>query len=268
MAVAGHERSGSPVVPPALPLREVLFVLAALALVVAAAWLSLAFRATSGHGAMEMATMMETEPRGVVHFGLLFVMWAIMMVAMMVPTAAPVVLLYAAVVRRLPSVRNAVAQTAAFVAAYMVAWAGFGLGAAALQVGLERLALLSPMMVSASPILGGALLAAAGLYQLSSLKDVCVRHCRSPIVFVTQYWRPGIAGGFRMGLRHGAYCIGCCSVLMGLLFVVGVMNLVWIAAISAFVMLEKVTGVGSVLGRRLSGLGLVAAGVLVVIVGA
>jgi predicted metal-binding membrane protein len=265
MTVAGHERSDVPVAPLALPLREVLFVLAGVGLIVATAWFYLGLHATRGHGATEMMTMMETEPRGLVHFTLLFVMWAVMMVAMMIPTAAPVILLYAAVVRRLPSIRTAVAQTAAFLAAYVVAWAGFGLGAAALQVGLEHLALLSPMMVSASPILGAVLLAAAGLYQLSPLKEVCVRHCRAPIVFVTQYWRPGITGGFRMGLRHGAYCIGCCWVLMGLLFVVGVMNLVWIAAISAFVLLEKVTGVGSVLGRRLSGLGLVAAGVLVLI---
>lgn len=245
-----------------------LFVLAALALVVATAWLYLGFRAMNGHAAMEMATMMETEPRGAVHFGLLVVMWSIMMVAMMVPTAAPVILLYAAIVRRLPSVSNAVAQIAAFIAAYVVAWAAFAVVAAALQVVLEHLALLSPMMVSASPMLGAALLAAAGVHQLSPLKDVCVRHCRAPIVFMTQYWRHGIFGAFRMGLRHGAYCIGCCWLLMGLLFVVGVMNLVWIALISVFVLLEKITGVGSPLGRRLSGLGLVATGMLLLIAAA
>ena len=210
-----------------------------------------------------MATMMETEPRGPGHFVLLLVMWAVMMIAMMVPTAAPVVLLYAAVVRRLPSVRSAIAQTACFVAAYAVAWVGFGLGAAALQVALEHLTLLSPMVVDASPILGGALLAAAGLYQASPLKETCIRHCRAPIVFVTHYWRAGIAGAFRMGLRHGAYCIGCCWILMGLLFVVGVMNLVWVAAISAFVLLEKVTALGSMPGRWVSGVGLVLAGLLV-----
>lgn len=248
-----------------LPLRDRAIVLAALGVVVTIAWLYLAQHAHDGHDTMATAAMMERRPRDVLDFMLLFVMWAVMMIAMMVPTAAPAILLYAAVVRRLSSVRNAPAHVVAFVAAYVVAWSCFGLLASALQVGLERLALLSPMMMSVSPILGASLLAAAGLYQLSPLKDVCIRHCQAPLLFITQQWRPGAAGAFAMGLRHGSYCVGCCWVLMGLLFVVGVMNLLWVAAISAFVLIEKVTVMGDVFGRRVSGLGLLAAAVLLIV---
>ena len=261
------DAADQPTAAPPLPPRARLLLLGALGVIVAISWLYLAAQARQGRDPVMVGMAMEPGPRGAAEVVLLCTMWAVMMVAMMLPTAAPAILLYAAVVRRLPSVGAAPAMVAAFVAAYVVVWTGFALGAAVLQSGLERLALLSPMMVSTSPLFGGALLVAAGLYQITPLKDLCVRRCQAPIFFITQHWRPGTGGAFRMGLRHGAYCAGCCWILMGLLFVVGVMNLLWVAAITVFVLLEKLTPVGGLTGRRLSAIGLVAAGAFVLFVG-
>jgi predicted metal-binding membrane protein len=153
-------------------------------------------------------------------------------------------------------------RSAAFVAGYFTVWAVFSGAAAALQVWLERIALLSPTLVDASPLFGGLVVAAAGVYQLTPAKDVCLRHCRTPLQFVAENWRPGSLGALRMGSWHGAYCVGCCWALMALLFVVGVMNLVWVAAIAAFVLLEKVAFAGTRTGRLVTGWGLVVAGVV------
>jgi predicted metal-binding membrane protein len=172
-------------------------------------------------------------------FGLRLLMWVVMMVAMMVPTAAPMTLIYGAVARKAAVQRNPVAPTFVFVAGYVVIWSVFSVAATAAQWELEQAALLSPMMVSNSVLLGSALLIGAGVYELTPLKHACLKHCRAPAQFLSQNWRSGMIGAFRMGLRLGTYCLGCCWVLMGLLFVGGVMNLLWIAAISAFVLLQK-----------------------------
>jgi predicted metal-binding membrane protein len=121
-------------------------------------------------------------------------------------------------------------------------------------MGLEQAALLSPMMVSNSPVLGGALLAAAGLYQMTKLKEICLQHCRSPVHFLSLHWRKGTLGALRMGLDHGVFCVGCCWVLMALLFVGGVMNLLWIAALAAFILIEKIAPRGVQIGRIAGGL--------------
>ncbi len=131
---------------------------------------------------------------------------------------------------------------------------------------LERAALLSPMMVSASPWLGGGLLILAGVYQWTPLKNVCLVHCRAPITFLAHHWRPGRAGAFRMGLHHGLYCVGCCWVLMAMLFVFGVMNLLWIAALAIFVLLEKILPRGDLVGRVSGGL-MIAAGLFLMFAG-
>ena len=188
-------------------------------------------------------------------------MWAIMMVGMMLPSAAPTLLLYAAVRRRQQAKGRSVAPVWAFTTGYLAAWTIFSLAATALQWALESLALLSPMMASTNTVFGALLLIAAGLYQLSPLKHRCLEHCRSPVEFLACHWRPGIFGAVRMGLWHGAYCVGCCWVLMALLFVGGVMNLLWVAAITVFVLLEKATVHGHVL-RRLSSALLIAAGLV------
>jgi predicted metal-binding membrane protein len=169
----------------------------------------------------------------------MFVMWAVMMVAMMLPSAAPLLLLHARIERTGRERGESIAPTAAFAAGYLLAWTGFSAVATLLQWALERAALLSTKMMASTPYLGAAVLLGAGIYQLTPLKRSCLSHCRSPIDFVMHRWRRGFGGAIRMGFEHGLYCIGCCWFLMGLLFVGGVMNLVWIAAISIFVLLEK-----------------------------
>ena len=193
---------------------------------------------------------------------LLFAMWAVMMVAMMLPSAAPLVLLFASIARRRRERRSPTAPATALAAGYLVAWTAFSAAAALAQWGLHRAALLSPAMASASPTLGGLVLIAAGLYQWTPLKGRCLAECRSPLGFLSREWREGARGALVMGVRHGAFCVGCCWVLMAVLFVVGVMNLLWVAAIAAFVLVEKAAPAGGRLGRG-AGVLLVAWGVWV-----
>lgn len=180
---------------------------------------------------------------GPVELALAFVMWAVMMVAMMVPSAAPMVLVFARVNRmrsRGGGRRGPLVPTAVFLAGYVAAWSAFSALATLAQWALHQAALLSPMMVATSPALGGALLVAAGVFQWTPLKHACLARCRSPLGFIMSRWREGSGGALAMGLEHGAYCVGCCWFLMGLLFVAGVMNLLWVALIAAFVLVEKV----------------------------
>lgn len=208
-----------------------------------------------------MDTMTGVQPWTATEFGLRLAMWAVMMIAMMVPTAAPMTLLYAAVARKAAAQHNPLAPTFVFVAGYVAMWTIFSLVATIAQHALDQAALLSPTMVSRSPQLGAALLIAAGIYQLTPLKNACLRNCRSPAHFLSRYWRTGNLGAFRMGLRLGIYCVGCCWILMGLLFVGGVMNLLWIAGIAVFVLLEKTIPFG-VAGGRLAGAAMILVGAL------
>jgi len=191
-----------------------------------------------------------------------FVMWAVMMVAMMTPSAAPVVLLFAGMQRRQSGQRLPVILFI-FGAGYLLVWSGFSAAAAAAQWALHQAAMLSPAMEAASPWLAGGILIAAGIYQITPSKRACLTHCQSPLGFLMSHWRNGNAGALRMGIAHGAYCVGCCWALMCVLFVVGVMNLVWVAALSVFVLLEKVGPAGQVVAR-VGGAVLVAAGLLMV----
>jgi predicted metal-binding membrane protein len=179
-----------------------------------------------------------------------------MMTAMMVPTAAPMILVFASLNRRRHDPQPLLTSTGVFLLGYLVVWSGFAALATVAQWGLHIGALLSPMMVSISPILGGALLLAAGVFQLSPIKYACLSNCRTPIGFLMTEWRDGPRGALVMGLRHGLYCLGCCWALMSLLFVLGVMNLLWIAALAGFVLVEKVTPRGHLVSR-LSGLVLI-----------
>ena len=174
---------------------------------------------------------------------LLFLMWAVMMAGMMLPSAAPTLLVYGRVARS--GGRNAVASVYAFAAGYVLVWSGFSIAATLLQWALHDAGLLSPMMKSADRVLSGVLLIVAGAYQWSSLKQKCLTSCRGPVMFITQHWRPGISGALRMGLRHGVECLGCCWALMLLLFAGGVMSLACIAAITIFVLLEKLAPLGA-----------------------
>ena len=199
---------------------------------------------------------------GIVDLVLMFVMWSVMMVAMMVPSAAPMILVFAKVERNNRNSQSPFAPTAAFVFGYLVIWTAFSAVATLAQWGLHSAALLSPMMVSTSQVVGGGLLIAAGVFQWTPLKRACLVHCRSPLHFFMSEWRDGTSGALKMGSHHGAFCVGCCWVLMALLFVVGVMNLLWVAAIAAFVLIEKMVPRGEMVGR-VAGVALVAAGVTI-----
>jgi predicted metal-binding membrane protein len=213
------------------------------------------------HPMAGMPSMVHMRTWTATEFGLRLVMWAVMMVAMMLPTAVPMTLVYAAVARKARTQDSPVAPTFVFVAGYLAIWALFSVAATAAQRSLEQWALLSPKMVSASPVLGGALLLGAGVYELTPYKHACLQQCRAPAHFISRHWRSGAAGAFRMGLGLGAYCLGCCWILMGLLFVGGVMNLLWIAAIALFVLIEKTMPFAQT-GGRVASSGLIVVGLL------
>ncbi len=251
--------------------RERLIALGGLVAIAAAAWAYLAGLAAELAGAGDglagmpgMSEMARLRPWTAAEAGLMLVRWSVMMVAMMTPSATPVILLYARVHRGRGEPRRPLAPTAAFLAGYLAAWIGFGALMTGLQYLLEQAALLSPMMVGTSPLLGGLTLIAAGVYQWLPIKNVCLSHCRSPVSFLSTRWRPGAGGAFRMGLEHGSFCLGCCWALMILLFVGGVMNLAWVAAIAAFVLLEKAAPFGRLIGR-VGAFGLIAAGLAVLL---
>ena len=222
--------------------------LAAIALLTATAlaWLSLLRMRPLGMTGMGMPGMEAWSP---VEPFLLFLMWATMMVAMMLPSAAPTILLVATVLRRRREQASPAASISVFVAGYLLVWTGFSAVAALAQWGLHRTALLSPAMASTSPVLVGILLIVAGTYQWLPIKAACLAHCRSPLTFIGSHWREGTSGALEMGVRHGLYCLGCCWALMLLLFVAGVMNLLWIAVIAALVLVEKVVPAGLWIGR-------------------
>lgn len=234
--------------------REQAPVVAAWLLVVAASWAYL----WSGAGTLQqmgdMLMPMSSGPWTATHAALMLLMWVVMMLAMMLPSALPMVLLFATIASEHRARGQQAGSVAVFVSAYVAVWAGFGVLATALQFALERLAVLSPMMELSSTALASALLVAAGIYQWTPWKQACLRNCRTPLEFVLTQWRAGSWGTFEMGLRHGAYCLGCCWMLMSLLFVGGIMSLAWIAGLALLVLVEKLAPFG---GWSSRGVGLV-----------
>ena len=261
----------------ALLKHENAIVLAALLLVTLLAWIALLAGAGTGMDPAAMSGWLMpfslpaafSSPWTPFYWLIAFFMWAVMMVAMMLPSASPMVLLYARVVRqaeRQGRVRNVSASIAAFASGYLTLWILFSGAAVIVQYVLERTAALSAMMSSRSILLSGLLLVAAGLYQLTPLKGACLRHCRGPAAFIAAHWRPGVVGAWRMGLSHGAYCVGCCAALMLLLFVGGVMNLIWIAGLTLLVAIEKLAPFGP-LTARVVAVALITGGALIVLAG-
>jgi predicted metal-binding membrane protein len=192
-------------------------------------------------------------------------MWTVMMAGMMLPSAAPIILMVVGVYRRRGG-EQAPVSIAAFTGGYLAAWTSFSAIAALAQGGLHAWALMSPAMTSRSVLLAGAIFVVAGIYQWAPFKHACLSHCRSPLHFLSEEWRPGTAGAFVMGFRHGLFCVGCCWALMILLFAAGVMNLLWVAAIAVFVLLEKLVPRGPVVGR-VTGALLTGWGVYLVVLG-
>jgi len=236
--------------------RDRLVFVAGMAVVVAMAWGWLLLGA-----GMEMSAAAMTRMAGMDggmlrqaewtpgYAALMFSMWWVMMVAMMLPSAAPVLLLFIRVNRRDKGVGAPLAPATAFAAGYLIAWGAFSALATLLQWGLEAARMMSPMLESTNVWLSAAILVAAGIWQLTPLKFVCLRHCRTPLGFLIGSWRPGLGGALRMGLGHGSFCLGCCWFLMALLFFGGVMNLFWIAGLAIFVLLEKTIPFGHWLSR-------------------
>lgn len=239
-----------------------LVVVTALTAVIALSWAYLLVGAGMGMSAFEMTRMSQCEMVGDMadmamltpavwtpgYAVLMFVMWWIMMVAMMLPSAAPMILLFAALNRKQRDAGQPYVATSIFAFGYLAAWAGFSLVAVILQWGFEVTGMISPVLVGTNVIFGGALLLVAGAYQLTPIKHACLRYCRSPLAFLGTRWRRGPGGALRMGLEHGAYCVGCCWFLMGLLFFGGVMNLYWIVGLALFVLFEKMIPAGHWLG--------------------
>ena len=233
--------------PVAVLRRDRAVAMAGLAGVAVLAWMYVIRMADMpAHAAMAMPGMDDGGRAGLAW---LVGMWAVMMIAMMLPSAAPTILLFATVSRRRRLQGVPGTSVAIFTLGYLLVWTAYAAGAATLQWLLHRAALLSPAMASASPLLGGGLLVAAGVYQWMPLKAACLSHCRSPLGFFAAEWREGAWGALRMGMRHGSFCVGCCWLLMALLFVAGVMNLLWVAAIAGFVLLEKLMPGGERVGR-------------------
>jgi len=238
-----------------VPIRERTAVLSGLALLTLLSW---GYLWSLARDPMAIC-MINMKPWSAADLAALFTMWTVMMVGMMVPSASPMILAFAAVDRRRRAHSLSGVATGVFVLGYVAAWTGFSFAATFTQAALHGAALLSSTGVSTSGVLGGSLLVTTGIFQWTPLKNACLRHCRSPLGFFLTEWREGRWGALQMGLKYGMYCMGCCCLLMGLLFVAGVMNLWWVAAISGFILVEKVTIAGPWIAR--------ATGVLLIIWG-
>ena len=243
--------------------RDRVIVAGALAVIAALAWAYVLWLAADmDMGGMNMsgfrmvpagAGMMvpAAAPWSAIEFAFVFVMWAVMMVGMMAPSAAPMILMYARVGRQGKIAGRPLAATGWFAGGYFLAWAGFSLAATVAQWVLQREALLDAHMAGADVLLGAVVLIVAGFYQWTPIKDVCLAQCQTPFRFLMSHggFRSSVPGSLRLGLLHGTYCVGCCWVLMALLFVVGVMNALWIALLALLVLLEKLTPWGRWVAR-------------------
>ena len=219
---------------------------------------SIATTVLDHHHGMEMTV--ETDG-----FWNLFIMWTVMQIAMMSPTAVPMILMHTKVQRTRKAENSPLLHTFVFFLGYIIVWTAFSAVFAAVQVYMQSTSLLTPAMASASPWLAGGILVAAGAFQFSKLKEVCLNGCRSPVTYFMTEWREGYSGALMMGLKHGVHCVGCCWVLMALLFVAGVMNLLWMAVITIFVLLEKALPNGKTFGR-VGGVVMIIWGVVLMIV--
>jgi predicted metal-binding membrane protein len=196
------------------------------------------------------------------HAALIILMWWIMMAAMMLPSAVPLVLLATSLHRRRDRHGSPALMATVLTTGYLAVWGAFSLCATLAQWGLEVSGFISRTTMGAGPVLAAVILIAAGLYQISLAKRICLTRCRSPVSFIAEHWRPGAAGALRLDLLHGGFCVGCCWFLMGLLFVGGVMNPFWIGGIALYVLLEKIAPHGTALTRA-SALSLVGVGIVI-----
>ena len=219
--------------------REQLLVFSCLALVILISWASMLRMARGMYGAgteITLACLVDWGPGDIAH---MFMMWAIMMVAMMFPAATPMILMFTAVNRQQGETQRPVIPTGLFVLGYFLIWTAYSALAAMAQWALHAAALLTHDLVITSPLLGGVLLVAAGVFQWTPFRDACMSKCRSHLGFLMAEWREGRLGALGMGLKHGVNCVGCCWLLMLLSFVLGIMNIVWMAILTVFMLVEK-----------------------------
>lgn len=225
--------------------RDRLIVITGLILISVLSWLYIIYlyrqMEVMNMGAMFFAMPMTPEWT-VTDFILMFVMWLVMMFAMMTPAVAPLILLFAKVNRQRRVQLSPFVNTAYLLSGYFIVWAGFSLAATFLQWVLQQTSWLNPDMIITNRILSAVIFISAGIFQFTSLKQSCLNFCQSPLQFIYSYWRDGRYGAIQMGMRNGLYCVGCCWVLMVLLFVAGVMNILWVALITLFVLIEKIAG--------------------------
>lgn len=235
--------------------RDRAIVVAGLATIIVLAWAYVVYLSSNMTGlAMNGGSGMDIHPAHVWGSGdiiFTFLMWAVMMVGMMTPSATPMILTFAHVSRQRHNGRTIVPTTIIFLLGYLLVWISFSAGATFVQWGLHSAALLSPEIISVSPVLGGIFLILAGVYQFTPLKNICLWRCRTPLGFLMTEWREGTKGTLIMGVRHGIYCVGCCWLMMALLFVAGVMNLLWVALIAGCVLVEKVVPAGQWVSRAI-----------------
>ena len=266
--------------------RDRLVVVTALGTVIVLSWVYLLAGAGMGMGTVEMTRLTHSvglggpapagmpmpgmnDPTGASvwtgqYAAIVFFMWWIMMLGMMLPSATPILLLFARMMRKEREKGAPYVSTGVFALGYVVMWAAFSVVASAAQWGLQLTGLVSKMMVGTSTVFGAALLIAAGFWQLTPLKQACLKHCRSPVGFLSSHWRSGRAGALTMGLAHGVYCLGCCWFLMALLFYGGVMSLYWIIGLALYVLLEKLLPAKARISA-LTGVALIAWGTLLLV---
>lgn len=235
--------------------RDRLVIASCIVLITALAWTYLVHLSSQKMAMPMSASWTATD------FFFTFAMWSVMMIGMMSATVAPVLLLFSGMQKN-RSGRALDKRVLLFGLGYLIVWVGFSAVAALAQLALHNAAMLSPSMATTSSILGGVVLLLAGAYQLTPAKQACLRECQSPLGFLMTNWREGARGALIMGLKHGKYCLGCCWALMCVLFVVGVMNLAWVAALTAFILIEKFGRSGFYVAR-LGGVAMMAAGILI-----
>lgn len=233
---------------------EKFYVFIGLVLLISLAWFNV-FQISS-----TMLSAADMMIAGVNYYSLA-VMWMIMMMGMMLPSAIPMILIFAALKKKREAQGKLIASTWIFISGYVMIWLAFSLLAAYVQYLLRSFLLLSNELYVINPYISGTILIAAGAYQLTKIKNVCLKNCQSPLDFITSHWREGNAGALLIGLRHGIYCLGCCWLLMGLLFVGGIMNLLLVIAIASFIFIEKLVPVRWI--SYLAGLILIFSGIII-----
>ena len=235
----------------------------ALGTVTALSWLYVYWEMSAAEGMAVIAMPLTFTPWTASDFVLNMAIWCAMMPGMMLPSATPMILTFATINRHKRQRGQSFVPTMVFTSGYLIAWGLFGILATFADWGLERAALISPATGRLAPALGAVVVFAAGIYQLTSLKSVCLTHCRSPFDFVLNHWREGSTGAMRMGVEHGFYCLGCCWFLMALLFAAGIMSLLWMAAITTFVLVEKLFPGGQWIAR-VSGVAMLGFGIYLI----